>query len=296
MEETYKPIKNLENKYLISNNGNVKSIVSNKILKMRDAVDGYLTVKLGTKQYFIHKLVIENFSNEKKLDVVDHIDGNKKNNNISNLRYATFSQNTKNAYVNNPNMKKILTNEKFLSIKSKYGYVSSWAIWANKTTKEKSNMDDISFFDDIKDIKFNPNIILVGLNISEKIKRPFGNFHPVNTSAHDYKIRYAVKDTMISGAYMTDIIKDFEEKVSNNLMKYLRDNPDFLKENINSFEDELKNIDSKNPVLIAFGNDCYKILINNLKYPVYKVSHYSSCISKEKLRDEFSEIIQKITV
>ena len=109
MEETYKPIKNLENKYLISNNGNVKSIVSNKILKMRDAVDGYLTVKLGTKQYFIHKLVIENFSNEKKLDVVDHIDGNKKNNNISNLRYATFSQNTKNAYVNNPNMKKILT-------------------------------------------------------------------------------------------------------------------------------------------------------------------------------------------
>ena len=48
----------------LSNNGNVKSIVSNKILKMRDAVDGYLTVKLGTKQYFIHKLVIENFSNE----------------------------------------------------------------------------------------------------------------------------------------------------------------------------------------------------------------------------------------
>lgn len=189
-----------------------------------------------------------------------------------------------------------ITNEKFVSIKSKYGHMSSWAIWTNKSIKEKSNMDDISFFDNIKDIKFNPNIILVGLNISEKIKRPFGNFHSENSSAHDYKIRYAVKDTIIWGSYMTDIIKDFEEKVSNNLMKYLRDNPEFLKENINSFEDELKHIGSNNPILIAFGNDCYKLLIDNFKnkYLIYKVSHYSSCISKEKLRDEFSEIIQKI--
>lgn len=189
------------------------------------------------------------------------------------------------------------TEEKILSIKSKYGHMASWAIWANKDIKEKSNMDDISFFENIKNIKFNPNIILVGLNISEKIKRPFGNFHSENSSAHDYKIRYAVKDTIIWGSYMTDIIKDFEEKVSNNLMKYLRDNPEFLKENINSFEDELKYIGSNNTILIAFGNDCYKLLIDNFKnkYPVYKVSHYSSCISKEKLRDEFSEIIQKIT-
>lgn len=95
-----------------------------------------------------------------------------------------------------------------------------------------------------------------------------------------------------------DIIKDFEEKISNNLIKYLRDNPEFLKENINSFEDELKYIGSNNPILIAFSNDCYKLLINNFKnkYPVYKVSHYSSCISKEKLKDEFLEIIQKITL
>ena len=42
-----------------------------------------------------------------------------------------------------------------------------------------------------------------------------------------------------------DIIKDFEEKISNNLIKYLRDNPEFLKENINSFEDELKYIGAK---------------------------------------------------
>lgn len=48
---------------------------------------------------------------------------------------------------------------------------------------------------------------------------------------------------------------------------------------------------NKNPIIIAFGNDCFKIL-NQLKekYTIFKVPHYSSCISKEKLRDAFNEI------
>ena len=109
MEEDYKPVVNFEEKYLISNYGNLKSIKTNKILKKQIINDGYLTATLCGKPYLIHKLVIKNFSNEKKLDIVDHIDGNKQNNYIYNLRYATFSENTKNAYINNPNMNKILT-------------------------------------------------------------------------------------------------------------------------------------------------------------------------------------------
>lgn len=109
MEEVYKPVLNFEEKYLVSNYGNIKSIKTNKILKKQIVNDGYLSSTLCGKPFLIHKLVIENFSNEKKMDVVDHIDGNKQNNCISNLRHTTFSQNTKNAYVNNPKMKKILT-------------------------------------------------------------------------------------------------------------------------------------------------------------------------------------------
>lgn len=109
MEEVYKPIANFEEKYLISNYGNIKSIKKNKILKKQIINNGYLSTTLCGKPYLIHKLVIENFSNEKKSDVVDHIDGNKQNNCISNLRHTTFSENAKNAYVNNPKMKKILT-------------------------------------------------------------------------------------------------------------------------------------------------------------------------------------------
>jgi hypothetical protein len=109
MEEVYKPILGFEKKYLISNYGNIKSIKTNKILKKQIINDGYLSSTLCGKPYLIHKLVIENFSNEKKINVVDHIDGNKQNNCIFNLRHTTFSENTKNAYINNPKMKKILT-------------------------------------------------------------------------------------------------------------------------------------------------------------------------------------------
>ena len=109
MEEVYKSVINFEEKYLISNYGNIKSIKTNKILKKQIINDGYLTSTLCGKPYLIHKLVIKNFSNEKKLDVIYHIDGNKQNNCIYNLRYTTFSENTKNAYINNPNMNKILT-------------------------------------------------------------------------------------------------------------------------------------------------------------------------------------------
>ena len=128
------------------------------------------------------------------------------------------------------------------------------------------------------------------------LDKPFSNFHSKSSTAHDYKIRYAVENTIFKGSYMTDIIKDYEELISTNVMKYLKKNPDFEKENIQSFEVELNDISAKNPTLIAFGNDCYKILIRNLekKYKIYKVSHYSSSKSKEELRTEFENIETKI--
>ena len=82
----------------------------------------------------------------------------------------------------------------------------------------------------------NPNIILVGLNISEKIDRVFGNFHPDKIKTQDYKTHYALQDTMFLESYMTDIIKSFEEKISVNLMKYISKNKRFEKENIEKFE------------------------------------------------------------
>ena len=52
---------------------------------------------------------------------------------------------------------------------------------------------------------------------------------------------------------MTDIIKDFAEKASNKMMNYLRNNKDFEEENILTFKQELTDLESDNPLLIAFG-------------------------------------------
>ena len=134
------------------------------------------------------------------------------------------------------------------------------------------------------------HVVFIGLNISKKIVEPFANFHSTSSTSHDYKIRYAVKDTPFYGGYMTDIIKDFEEKVSGNVMKYINQHPDFLQENISSFEEELKFIGATQPILIAFGNDCYKLLKKLKKYKLFKVSHYSSCLSKEQLKNQLNFI------
>ena len=184
--------------------------------------------------------------------------------------------------------------EQYEKIKLKYGGMSSWALWSEQGEKIKSNMGDISFFENPTIMTLNalnPNIILVGLNISKHIPKNFSNFHPDYSSAQDYKTRYALKNTIFWGAYMTDIIKDFQEKVSGNMMKYLSKNKTFEKENILKFEEELGFIGSKSPIIIAFGNDTYKILKRNIKkYKIYKVSHYSSFINKDKYRDEFIKL------
>jgi hypothetical protein len=91
---------------------------------------------------------------------------------------------------------------------------------------------------------------------------------------------------------MTDIIKDFEEKISGTVMKYIHSHTDFLNENIASFEEELQFIGSSQPVFIAFGNDCYKLLKKYLKdtSKLFKVSHYSSCVTKEQLKEELKNV------
>ena len=177
-----------------------------------------------------------------------------------------------------------MTPEKLEEIKTKYGHMASWAIWKEKDGKEKSNMGVLEFDSAI----LNPNIVFVGLNISTRILEPFANFHSSSSRAHDYKIRHAVSGTPFSGAYMTDVIKDFEEKAAGSVAKYITKNKDFLEENIRSFRQELEFIGAVNPIIIAFGNHAYKLLEG---FPnLYKVSHYSSCVTKEALREELRVI------
>ena len=90
--------------YIISNFGRCFSKKTGKEL-LSHIVSGYKKVKLNDKHYSIHYLVYISFNNDYiNTKVIDHIDGNKLNNNLSNLRLVSQSDNVKNAYKNNSNM------------------------------------------------------------------------------------------------------------------------------------------------------------------------------------------------
>ena len=77
------------------------------------------------------------------------------------------------------------------------------------------------------------------------------------------------------------------------MMHYLRNNKDFERENILTFKQELKDLGSVDPLLIAFGNDAHLVLERNLKneFNIKKVPHYSTYMSKEKYREEVKNIL-----
>ena len=191
----------------------------------------------------------------------------------------------------------MIDRKRFDLIKEKYGNVASWAIWSDEDEKPKSNIGDLTILDsDInKNLlsQINPNVVLVGLNISRGvIKIPFANFHDKRPEATDYKIRFAFRDSPYWGGYMTDIIKDFDQKSSGKMVAFLRKNKPFEEENIRTFRQELNDIGAINPTLIAFGNDTFNILNRNFKseFTILKVPHYANYTSKEKYREQVKEI------
>jgi len=84
--------------YLIFEDGGVLSIKTNKFLKPGKTPNGYLFVHLykngKSKPFKIHRLVgLHYIPNSYNKPFIDHIDRDKTNNDISNLRWATRSEN-----------------------------------------------------------------------------------------------------------------------------------------------------------------------------------------------------------
>jgi hypothetical protein len=96
----WKPLKGFENTYEISSNGVIKNI-NTKRLSYGAKRNGYIRFSLNGSKYSAHRLVWETFKGEIPEDyVIDHIDGNRSNNDLSNLRCITNSENMINAQKN----------------------------------------------------------------------------------------------------------------------------------------------------------------------------------------------------
>lgn len=96
--------------YCITNLGRCFSKRTNKELSTR-LLNGYNTVglrnndQLEKENLSIHYLTYITFKTDyNKENIIDHIDGNKLNNNLNNLRCITLRENVINAYKNNKNM------------------------------------------------------------------------------------------------------------------------------------------------------------------------------------------------
>lgn len=128
--EEYKIIK--DSNYSISNLGNVKNTKTGRILKQNLAASGYFIINIyinkKRKSYIIHRLMgIYFIENPNNLYFIDHIDRNKLNNNINNLRWINRKE-------NNNNRKSSLNKKgsvRFINGKFEYKY------WLNTDNKLK---------------------------------------------------------------------------------------------------------------------------------------------------------------
>lgn len=110
IQEEWRPVVGYEDRYEVSNLGEVRSRprtmksrhgtgmgyhLKGKVLKKVNSSNGYYFVTLGKGKYgLIHRLVLEAFvPNPENKPCCDHIDADRHNNYVGNLRWATFSEN-----------------------------------------------------------------------------------------------------------------------------------------------------------------------------------------------------------
>lgn len=126
MEEEYKPLASLDNRYGISKQGVIKNLKTGRIISTYIGVDLYEHATLhldGQKiRVRVHRLMAEAYLGD--CEVVDHIDGNKSNNKLENLHATTHSENIKKAYQEN-------------TYKNPHAGRGIWVIAENKETGER---------------------------------------------------------------------------------------------------------------------------------------------------------------
>lgn len=161
--EIWKDIVGYEGKYKVSTFGNVQSlafsvysgqgryrVVAPKVLKNLPAPYGYLKVNLSGRTFKVHKLVADVFIEKPEDDnnswhgwTVNHKDGDKRNNHVSNLEWTTMKENLKHARDMGLNRGAVGENNPRKKLSLKDVVVIKVALLLGKTVKEISQFFDV---------------------------------------------------------------------------------------------------------------------------------------------------------
>ena len=193
----------------------------------------------------------------------------------------------------------------------KYSKHSSWAIWREREPGKSSTdgINDLTIFDESNRPweKLRPQFVFVGLNPAndEATVEQFSMFHSSRQGSKDYRLRYALHNTIFWGSYITDVLQTLIGAHSDIIMQEFHDAcgqgrghvllADFLKELRN-----LTQILGRKPLLIAMGGSDNTLdvlkwakdadLLNG--YEITHIPHYSDVWhygSKEAYRDKVWE-------
>lgn len=117
--ETWKTLQyngEVYDRFEVSDDGRLRNVITGTIYRQHINKEGYsqVCVSLGSrnkkKVFKIHKAVAETYiPNDENKSTVNHIDGNKQNNSINNLEWATNSENVQHAFDTGLNKPKIGT-------------------------------------------------------------------------------------------------------------------------------------------------------------------------------------------
>ena len=97
--ERWKKVPELEN-VKVSSLGRVK--INGKLIRPKVSNTGYFIVEVEDRIYFVHRLVAKAFlkHNLERYETIDHIDSNRRNNEVSNLEIVTQEENLARAMEN----------------------------------------------------------------------------------------------------------------------------------------------------------------------------------------------------
>ena len=137
--------KDYDDKYKVSNTGRVINKITNYELKPWIINSGYKQVSVTEGSVLVHRLVAKLFipSNNTKLNVVNHIDNDKLNNNVDNLEWVDYKGNSLhaikqgrlNTHTAREQLKKVSSKEIYQ--KDKQGNIIK--VWDSPTQAEKES-------------------------------------------------------------------------------------------------------------------------------------------------------------